>query len=554
MWRFLLLAGIVCFLSLAWIVLEETLLQKIDSVGMAEDWNVSINNRNDWENVSLSQVRPRYIKRGDRIVMTSILPENMPDNIPTLRISSHHCTVKVYVDDEERYAYGQERYETGKFVGSGYHFIGLQETDSSKPLKIEFIAAENKVLKSIDPPLIFQKTDAVRELIVNNIVSLEVGSFLMVFGIVLQIIVAALIDNKELKRMFYVGLLSFLMGLWTITYSNVIQIFNGPIYTFTTIENMALFLILIPMLLYYYRDVKSLKSRFLLRADQVLIAAELLFTAAAFVLHFTNRLHFKATLPILHGIIFVTISFTFYCVLRSFRKNNSADRITMIGVMTVGVGVLGDLIVYNVLEEWMPENMVFGVSFSAVGTLCFVVCLMVSFVLDTVSNYAQKAEHELLAKYAYMDELTGIGNRHFCEERLREMEASEHNYGVISIDLNDLKKTNDTYGHEVGDKMLKDFGTLLDARFHKKGFIGRMGGDEFIVIIENAADFNYEKELKKLFQEMERYNRHGTKFKLNAAFGYASAMEGNSRASADVYREADRRMYEAKREYKLKKD
>ena len=61
----------------------------------------------------------------------------------------------------------------------------------------------------------------------------------------------------------------------------------------------------------------------------------------------------------------------------------------------------------------------------------------------------------VLEQMAYMDELTGLGNRRLCEKKLKELEVkaktSDSRYAILSLDLNFLKHTNDTYGHEKGD-------------------------------------------------------------------------------------------------------
>ena len=79
---------------------------------------------------------------------------------------------------------------------------------------------------------------------------------------------------------------------------------------------------------------------------------------------------------------------------------------------------------------------------------------------------------------AYTDNLTGLYNRRFCEERLKSYRYNNIPFTIINFDMNGLKATNDTHGHSSGDKLIKGFADILTKSFGDKGIVGRMGGDE----------------------------------------------------------------------------
>ena len=102
-------------------------------------------------------------------------------------------------------------------------------------------------------------------------------------------------------------------------------------------------------------------------------------------------------------------------------------------------------------------------------------------------------EHELLLRLAKTDELTGLANREALTDRLEQ--AFENAWqkksmlGICMIDIDELKKVNDMYGHAEGDRLLAEFGKVLAAYAKDIGaFAGRYGGDEFVVIYENKTD------------------------------------------------------------------
>jgi diguanylate cyclase (GGDEF)-like protein len=102
-------------------------------------------------------------------------------------------------------------------------------------------------------------------------------------------------------------------------------------------------------------------------------------------------------------------------------------------------------------------------------------------------------EHEVLLRLAKTDALTGLANREALTDRLEQaFETAWHNkslLGICMIDVDELKKVNDTYGHTEGDRLLAEFGTVLAAYAADIGaFAGRYGGDEFVIIYENKTD------------------------------------------------------------------
>jgi diguanylate cyclase (GGDEF)-like protein len=85
------------------------------------------------------------------------------------------------------------------------------------------------------------------------------------------------------------------------------------------------------------------------------------------------------------------------------------------------------------------------------------------------------------------DELTGLANRRSVEERIQFNILSGNEFCVLMIDLNGFKQVNDRYGHSAGDDLLKQFAAELFNRSRVTDLVGRWGGDEFIVVFENAV-------------------------------------------------------------------
>ncbi len=101
-------------------------------------------------------------------------------------------------------------------------------------------------------------------------------------------------------------------------------------------------------------------------------------------------------------------------------------------------------------------------------------------------------QQEIIYKQAHYDSLTGLANRTLLHQRLQllveEGFAEGKKFGVLFLDLDRFKKINDTLGHDVGDALLVKIGKILLSCTRKTDTVGRLGGDEFLVLIDAIED------------------------------------------------------------------
>src|SRR5690606_19643177 len=104
-----------------------------------------------------------------------------------------------------------------------------------------------------------------------------------------------------------------------------------------------------------------------------------------------------------------------------------------------------------------------------------------------VTWFAVKVDRQILERMAYEDSLTGLPNRN---EMLRSFEKMSKNaeIAVLYIDLDQFKNINDTLGHHVGDLLVKEIADRLLPLLNDFQQIYRIGGDEFLVIMENGTE------------------------------------------------------------------
>lgn len=167
--------------------------------------------------------------------------------------------------------------------------------------------------------------------------------------------------------------------------------------------------------------------------------------------------------------------------------------------------------------------------------------------LDESIQIDQEGYDKLISKLSgyneklYTDVMTGIYNRRFFEEKIKNMEDEA---GIAVIDLDDFKLHNDTYGHSAGDAALITTANIIKKYIRKTDILIRYGGDEFLLILPSIKKHIFEDKLKLIQEKI-----HDTivpkyeKMQLSVSIGGAIFREGNIE---DAIASADRQMYIAK--------
>lgn len=171
---------------------------------------------------------------------------------------------------------------------------------------------------------------------------------------------------------------------------------------------------------------------------------------------------------------------------------------------------------------------------------------------QTVSHLQKHIDY--INGLAYRDSLTGIKNLAAYQDatkRLEEqMRSGQPEFAVVVLDINDLKKVNDAYGHDFGDILIIDTSKLI-CRTFKRSPVYRIGGDEFVVILENGDLERYQELLQALEKNIAEYNKtcHG-QYPFAIARGIAIYSHETDLVYGNVFKRADEAMYQNKKEMK----
>jgi diguanylate cyclase (GGDEF)-like protein len=174
-------------------------------------------------------------------------------------------------------------------------------------------------------------------------------------------------------------------------------------------------------------------------------------------------------------------------------------------------------------------------------------------VMTDISQFAKdhrelRYERDQAIKSAYTDELTGLCNRRYVMERLKSLLADGTRSGLAAIilDIDHFKRVNDTFGHDVGDIVLKAFADQLAQSVHRDDVVGRMGGEEFLVLIPSANLPVLQEALTRLFAAIRdaRPLTDQPEFRFTCSAGAAFAQAGES--ADELLCRADKLLYAAK--------
>ncbi len=157
-------------------------------------------------------------------------------------------------------------------------------------------------------------------------------------------------------------------------------------------------------------------------------------------------------------------------------------------------------------------------------------------------------EKDILIK-SFHDSLTGLYNRSYFEEELKRLENSRHTFpvSILVVDVDGLKFTNDAFGHDFGDKLLKKVSSILASNCRKEDVIARLGGDEFAIILPGSPLIKAEILSKRILEACRTSKCDDFFARPSVSIGCATQND-DSVSLSDIIKKADENMYRMKLE------
>jgi diguanylate cyclase (GGDEF)-like protein len=197
---------------------------------------------------------------------------------------------------------------------------------------------------------------------------------------------------------------------------------------------------------------------------------------------------------------------------------------------------------------------VMNLSRSTIGGFSLSELRLLSLLSDQAAVAISNASlHQMISRQAYSDTLTGLPNRRALDERLEEevVSARRNNYSfaVIMMDLDGFKAVNDTYGHSIGDEVLRLVFNEMARGVRTTDFLARYGGDELTLILSQTDVSSAQIVSEKIMEGIKKVKYRlpdGKRLKLGISGGIA-LYPVHARSGPDLLRAADAALYHAKK-------
>lgn len=382
--------------------------------------------------------------------------------------------------------------------------------------------------------------------------------FIVFFGISTIVYTLFAVERKrEEKTVFFAwGFYSIIFGLLLTIESQVIQILIGKPELFSTVKYALALLICFPSAVLCDAITQYPHKHF---SHIIGIVVAVLFAVEAVGSFFFNVSLYR--LFLISAILILANSvIAMYFVIQEIRHRDKIKQsqistlVNIASVINIVVLVI-DLGSYAMAARHMTD-------WGRILRVYYVVFLLIMLVFFLRFSVVRNRQAELANKYriaSRTDALTGLLNKGAYIEKEseltgllmkgREKGEKEFTFAIMSIDLNYLKKVNDTMGHEEGDRYIQDSANILNAAVGENGETYRTGGDEFLaVIFGDDPEKAYQSVVKDLNNRIKEYNNSKNKeIELSMAYGHAICTSSQNYSIHDSERIADKEMYECKR-------
>ena len=528
--------------------------QRFDLIQLDSGWTISRGN-NTWELDSVDESNVGIVNNGDTLTLSNTLPD-IELLQPTLYFRTVLSDVKVSVDGELVYTFGDEYVALEHMLPKMENFVPLPPDYQGKKVTVEITAHEDRAFSGLYPLYFGNYNDIKNDMIQSNRFPLVVGIYLCHLGFMLLILAPFLAFSKNHDfSIFFSAVTSIMIGVYILCYNDVFWYFSDNPSFYTFIEYFSLFSIPAAILGF----VLTAGQAPFLKLGILQFQLSTGFVMITSLLHVSNRMHICNFVSMFHIFslaegIFVIFSLIKIAIEESRTKNDlrgktSSTIILIAGLIIFTLCALIDIVKFNIMKFSDQGEVHAQINFTTLGALVFIMSLLLDYFyhcIEYISESTVKAELEGLA---YTDTLTNLSNRARCEQYLVDLTGD---FTIISLDLDYLKYTNDNFGHDQGDRLLNGFSEILTDCFTDASLLGRMGGDEFIVVLPFVAEERIVRDLNCLIDQLAYRNSQESKLRFSASWGYASSNDkelGGNHSAQNVYLLADKRMYTMKNQH-----
>ena len=493
-----------------------------------------------WENNAADKAEDSYYSQDKQsyiLEMSHELSNDMYGKVISFRTNDSYVDAFFLSSDgqtEKLYHFGEQPH-FGKSPGTYTHFIEMPDSGSGRILIRIETAYKNKFLTEY-AVAIGSKNELIYGYLRSEAASVIPNILLIIFGLLLFIIYIVSIGmHRPVPEAMSLSILTIIFTI----YANCPLFTNQLIFqnaiTQYYLNYFALYLSPLLAILYFEDIVPELNMKWLFYGLFAL-------SAALTVLHFTGIADYTGTIKIYIASLALFALISFVMIAAKFKKMTSLNRIALITMLF--------FILLNTLFFIFVSTLGNQSFLTKIGLLLYIFVAIVNGLNKLMEGYFKEREDELLYEIAYTDNLTQLGNRYALERDVQKM--SLESVSIVSLDLNYLKYTNDTFGHSGGDVLLKAAAACISSVYDK---VYRVGGDEFIALVDQTDHKILDSFADNLQEKITQFNQDRTHFEafaehkdfvLSISAGYASH-QANDSSYEQIMNRADEKMYTIKK-------
>ncbi len=469
-----------------------------------------------------------------------------------LNVNVYYTSFVIKFNDEIIFEKSANKNSIIKSGGSSFNMITIPDKYLDKKLTIEFTSNLPKLKKIIIPEIMIGSENIIRKAhFYKNLSNIFIGFSTFITAIFISMIGLFFIKiGQKTRNLFISVLFAIIMSFYLFFNTWIITYYLNNFLLSYFIEYTCLSLFLIPVFLLYlnnfyqnnYYDWRVISFKLL----TIIIFINFIIQSIITILGISEFvLMEKITFSLLViSILFINIS------IPTINRN----RIDTKHYLVFSIIPLNLLIISIILEHYD----IFDISMTSIILISIIVFMITIFIIDFkkyIFEYNLAIEDDFFSQLAYFDTLTSLSNRHAFEQSIKDIISKKikfNNMYLIMMDINNFKKINDNYGHNIGDLYLKETGKFLTKLENKYGNLNvyRYGGDEFIILAFDKKP----KELEKIIMDIENLSNENIlneyEYNLEFAIGYSMCNVQDSFEILTLKDQADRNMYNDKKRKK----
>ncbi|MDO4338749.1 MAG: GGDEF domain-containing protein [Eubacteriales bacterium] len=481
-----------------------------------------------WEQVpavNASETRFRYL-----------IPEEYGKNL-MFSFECYWCSIRIFLDEEEIYFYEDPWREKG----INRQWLEIPEDAAGKTLTLVFLSpsTEDMIRSTMDASMYLGDRNAVfYRFLSDNLYAAIFGLTALIMSIVIlmgSFYFRKGLLNEAIRGFLDLGMFILFAGAWIVTDSQILQMFTGNTGMISLVSFLT-FMIMPYFLVSFIQEMFIHKSKALGILQMIYPVS-----TAVYALFFILRIYSIQFLPVQHLLIAATAVILMKNCVSEMRRFKSREMVKIVQ----GLGLLlGSALISLILFYRNPSSAY--PYFYSIGMILFMFCLVDAAYCKGYYYMGKSASIEAYKELAYMDAMTGMGNR-TAFMRYQENASADRKAGYIMMDINNLKLVNDNYGHKEGDRLIIDAAECIRESFQRIGKCFRIGGDEFVVIVEGLTEKEIMEELARMDEAVSRKN-HNREIPIRIARGISVWQEGMN--AQTLMEKADMQMYRNKTEMK----